>query len=153
MNPHTLVDLLGVAHPILQGGMTWVSRHELAAAVSQAGALGVIGSGGMEPDDFRAEILALRGKTSRPFGVNIPLVNVRPDGDDSIVERLVEIALEERVRIVVTSAGSPSRYTQRFKSAGTIVIHVVPSPRLAQKAEAAGVDAVVAESTEAGGHV
>jgi len=153
VNPHALVDLLGVAHPILQGGMTWVSRHELAAAVSQAGALGVIGSGGMEPEDLRAEIRALRTKTSKPFAVNIPLVNVRPDGDESIVERLVDVVLEERVAIVVTGAGSPSRYTQRLKSAGALVIHVVPSARLAQKAEAAGVDAVVAESTEAGGHI
>ena len=133
--------------------MTWVSRHELAAAVSEAGALGVLGSGGMEPSELRSEIRTLRTKTSRPFAVNVPLVNVRPDGDDSIVDRLIEIVLEERVSIVVTGAGSPSRYTKRLKAAGALVIHVVPSVRLAQKAEAAGVDAVVAESTEAGGHI
>jgi len=130
-----------------------VSRHELAAAVSTAGALGVLGSGGMEPADLRSEIRALRAKTSRPFAVNLPLVNVRPDGDEGIVEALARVIVEERVRIVITGAGSPSRFTERFKDAGAVVVHVVPSVRLAQKAEAAGVDAIVAESSESGGHV
>ncbi len=151
--PHALALLLGIRHPILQGGMTWVSRHALAAAVSEAGALGVLGSGGMEPEELRSEIRALRTATARPFAVNVPLVNVRPDGDDTIVERLVEVVCEERVGIVVTSAGSPARYTARLAEGGALVVHVVPSVELARKAEAAGVDAIVAESTEAGGHV
>lgn len=146
-------DLLGIDHPVLQGGMTWVGRHQLAAAVSEAGALGVIGSGGMDPDVLREEIQALRRTSDRPFGVNIPLVNVRPDAKDGMVEELVEVVLEERVPVVVTGAGSPRRFTPRLRAAGAVVLHVVPSVALARKAEAAEVDAIVAESFEAGGHL
>lgn len=148
-----LQHLLGIDHPILQGGMTWVSRHALAAAVSEAGALGVIGSGGMEAEELRNEIRALRRLTRRSFGVNVPLVNVRPDGDELIVERLIAVVIEERVPIVVTSAGSAARFTCRLKAAGAVVIHVVPSVPLAVKAAEAGVDALVAESSESGGHI
>jgi enoyl-[acyl-carrier protein] reductase II len=148
-----LTTLLGVDYPILQAGMTWVSRHALAAAVSRAGALGVIGSGGMDPDELRAEIRALRALTAKPFAVNLPLINVRPDGDDSIVGKLFEVVLGERVPIVITSAGTPKTYTPRLKAAGAVVLHVVPSVSLALKAEAAGVDAIIAEGCEAGGHI
>jgi enoyl-[acyl-carrier protein] reductase II len=133
--------------------MAWVSRHGLAAAVSKAGALGVIGSGGMDPDELCAEIRALRALTPRPFAVNVPLINVRPDGDDSIVGQLFEVVLAERVPVVITSAGTPRTYTPRLREAGAVVLHVVPSVALALKAEAAGVDALVAEGREAGGHI
>lgn len=145
-------SLFGVRHPIVQGGMSWVSRHPLAAAVSEAGALGVIGSGGMDVDELRDEIRALRALTPAPFGVNVTLVNVRPDGAD-LVEELMRVVIDERVPIAIVGAGSPSRYTDRLHEAGTVVVHVVPSVALAAKAAAAGVDAVVAESVEAGGHV
>jgi enoyl-[acyl-carrier protein] reductase II len=150
---NALMHLLGIRHPILQGGMSWISRHELAAAVSEAGALGVIGSGGMDAGELRREIRALRAKTDRPFGVNIPLVNVRPDGDDGMVDRLVDVVLQECVPVVITGGGTPARYTSLLKDVGTTVLHVVPSVRLALKAQDCGVDAVIAESTEAGGHV
>jgi enoyl-[acyl-carrier protein] reductase II len=153
MSRFVLARLLGIDHPIVQGGMTWVSRHALAAAVSEAGALGVIGSGGMEAEELRGEIRALRTLTSRSFAVNVPLVNVRPDGDDGIVERLIDVVVDECVPIVVTGAGSPARFTKRLKDAGAVVIHVVPSVPLARKAADAGVDAVVAESCESGGHI
>jgi enoyl-[acyl-carrier protein] reductase II len=145
--------LVGIDVPIVQAGMTWVSRHELAAAVSCAGALGVIGSGGMDPDELRAEIRALRRLTGQPFAVNIPLINVRPDGDDGIVERLVRVVIEEYVPVVITSAGTPRTYTARLRDAGAIVLHVVPTVALACKARDAGVDAIVAEGHESGGHV
>jgi len=153
MRSTPLTALLGIEHPILQGGMTWVSRSELAAAVSEAGAMGVIGSGGMEPEELREEIRKLRARTARTFGVNVPLVNVRPDGDEGIVDRLVDVVLEEQVPVVVTGAGSPRRYTADLRAAGARVLHVVPSVALARKCEEAGVDAVIAESAEAGGHI
>ena len=149
----SLTRLLGIEHPILQGGMTWVSRHALAAAVSEAGALGILGSGGMEPEELRSEMRALRGLTLRPFAVNVPLVDVRPNGDPGVVERMIEVAIDERAPVVVTGAGSPARFTTRLKAAGATVIHVVPSVDLARKAVDAGVDAVVAESSESGGHI
>ena len=133
MHPTPVTRLLGIEHPILQGGMTWVSRSGLAAAVSEAGALGVIGSGGMEPEELRDEIRELRARTARAFGVNVPLVNVRPDGDDSIVDRLIEVVLEEAVPVVVTGAGSPRRFTADLQAAGALVLHVVPSVELARK--------------------
>jgi len=153
MRPGALPDLLGITYPIVQGGMSWVSRHALAAAVSEAGALGVIGSGGMEPDELREEIRALRRLTGRAFAVNVPLIDVRVSGTDDVAARLVDVVVEERVPIVVTGAGSPARFTPRLQQAGARVLHVVPSVRLARKAEGAGVDALVAEGFEAGGHV
>ncbi len=145
--------LVGIDYPIVQAGMAWVSRHELAAAVSNAGALGVIGSGGLDPSELRAEIRGLRRRCARPFAVNVPLINVRPDGDDSIVAQLFDVVLAERVPVVITSAGSPRAWTPRLQTAGAVVIHVVPSPALALKAEACGVDALVAEGFDSGGHV
>lgn len=149
----SLAELLGIRHAIVLGGMTWVGRHALAAAVSEAGGLGVIGSGGMDADELRGEIRALRKLTDRPFGVNVPLIDVRAAGEGDAVEPLIEVVIGERVPVVVTAAGSARRYTERLHAAGARVVHVVPSPELAQKAEAAGVDAVVAESVEGGGHV
>ncbi len=132
--------------------MAWVSRHRLASAVSEAGGLGVLGAATMEPAELRSEIALTRECTSRPFGVNVPLLCLRPDGSDVTTE-LISIVIEERIPVVITGAGSPARYTAELQRAGCTVLHVVPSPKLALKAEAAGVDAVVAESLEAGGHV
>lgn len=132
--------------------MSWVSRHGLAAAVSEAGGLGVIGAATMDPDELRGEIRALRALTERPFGVNVPLVLLRPDGGDRVPD-LIGVVLEEDVPVVITGAGSPRRFTQELKDAGRKVAHVVPSPKLAAKAQASGVDFVIAESTEGGGHV
>ena len=147
-----LTRLLDLRLPIVQGGMSWVSRHRLAGAVSEAGALGVIGAATMNPDELREEIRTLRGHTSRPFAVNVPLVLLRPDGGDRVPE-LIEVVLAEDVPIVITGAGSPRRFTAELKRAGRIVAHVVPSPEFAMKAHASGVDFVIAESTEGGGHV
>jgi enoyl-[acyl-carrier protein] reductase II len=147
-----LTSLLGLDVPIVQGGMAWVSGSRLAAAVSEAGALGVLGSATMSPEELRDEIRAVRARTSRPFAVNLPLIRLRPDGEDLLGE-LAEVILSEDVRVVITGAGSPAHWTPRFQEAGLIVGHVVPSPRLARKACDAGVDFVVAESSEAGGHV
>ena len=147
-----LTRLLDIRHPIVQGGMAWVSRHQLAAAVSEAGGLGVLGAATMEPAELRAEIEAVRGLTNKPFAVNVPLVIVRPDGCD-IVEDLIAVILEEKVPVVITGAGSPDRFTTRLQSAGSSVFHVVPSARLAKKSEAAGCNAVIAESQESGGHI
>ncbi|NOY77164.1 MAG: nitronate monooxygenase [Calditrichaeota bacterium] len=143
---HTrITDLFGINTPIIQGGMIWVSGHELAAAVSEAGGLGLLGSGSMYPDELRKEIQATRALTQKPFGVNVPLL--RPD-----VEKIVAVVLEEKIPIVFTSAGNPRTFTEQLKQNGAKVVHVVPSVRFALKAEAAGVDAIVAEGTEAGGH-
>lgn len=152
MPPTNLKELLGLEFPIIQGGMSWVSRHRLAAAVSHAGALGVIGAATMDPEELRSEIRALRALTQRPYAVNVPLVLLRPDGGDR-VPGLIEVILSERVPIVITGAGSPRRFTGQLKEAGIRVAHVVPSPELACKAYASGVDFVIAESIEGGGHV
>ena len=152
MHETPLTRLLGTRLPIVQGGMAWVSRHRLAAAVSEAGGLGVLGAATMEPEELRREIALVRARTQRPFAVNVPLVCVRPDGTP-IAEQLVEVAIAERVPVVITGAGSPARFTERLRKGGATVLHVVPSPALAAKAEAAGVHAVVAESCEAAGHI
>lgn len=149
----SLNHVLGTRIPLIQGGMSWVSRHALAAAVSEAGALGVIGSGGMDEAELREEIRALRQVTERPFAVNLPLTNVHPDHGDELLSRCIEVTLDESVPVVVTGAGSPRHYTPMLKEAGARVLHVVPSPQLALKCEQAGVDAVIAESNEGGGHV
>ena len=141
----SITELFGIAYPIVQGGMIWVSGHELAAAVSEAGGLGLLGSGSMYPEELRKEIRRTREITLKPFGVNIPLL--RAD-----VEKIVAVVLEEKIPIVFTSAGNPRKFTGLLKENGIHVVHVVPSVRFALKAEAAGVDAIVAEGTEAGGH-
>jgi enoyl-[acyl-carrier protein] reductase II len=140
-----LCDLLGIEFPIIQGGMVWVSYRELCSAVSEAGGLGVLAGGSMEPDELREEIRLVRRKTKKPFGVNIPIV--RPNAD-----ALVRAAIAEGARVICTSAGNPKRYTQEIQAAGLKVLHVVASPGMAVKAADAGVNAVVAEGIEAGGH-
>ncbi|RJO68937.1 MAG: nitronate monooxygenase [Myxococcales bacterium] len=138
-------ELFGIEHPIVQAGMIWVSGAKLAAAAAEAGALGLIGAGSMTPELLRAQIRKARTLTARPFGVNLPIFH-------RYAEEMVPIILEEGVRIVFTSAGSPKKYTPTFKAAGIVVAHVVSTPELAKKCEDAGVDAVVAEGFEAGGH-
>jgi enoyl-[acyl-carrier protein] reductase II len=137
--------LLGVRYPIVQGGMIWAAGWRLAAAVSEAGGLGVIGAGSMSPELLAEHIEKARAATKLPFGVNVP-VNGRE------AELRIERALEGGVRIFFTSAGSPKRFTPTLQAAGAVVVHVVPSAALARKVEEAGCDAVVAEGTEAGGH-
>ncbi len=142
---HTRVsELLGVDFPIVQAPMGWIARAQLAAAVSEAGALGIIETSSGELDAVRAEILAMRERTDRPFGVNIAQLFVR---DPAIVDFVVE----QGVRFVTTSAGDPTRYTAKLKDAGLTVFHVVPTLAAALKAVAAGVDGLVVEGGEGGG--
>ena len=142
---HTRVsELLGVDYPIVQAPMGWIARAQLAAAVSEAGALGIIETSSGELDAVRAEILAMRERTDRPFGVNIAQLFVR---DPAIVDFVVE----QGVRFVTTSAGDPTRYTAKLKDAGLTVFHVVPTLAAAMKAVAAGVDGLVGEGGEGGG--
>lgn len=140
-----ITTLFDIEFPIIQGGMIWCSGWELAAAVSNAGGLGLIGSGSMYPDVLREHIQKCKAATSKPFGVNVPLLY--PD-----IEKHMDIIIEEKVPIVFTSAGNPATWTQKLKSHGIKVVHVVSNVKFAQKAEAAGVDAIVAEGFEAGGH-
>jgi enoyl-[acyl-carrier protein] reductase II len=137
--------LFGINYPIIQAGMVWASGWRLASAVSNAGGLGMIGSGSMYPDVLREHIRKCKLATTRPFGVNIPLLY--PD-----IDQHFEIVLEEDVKIVFTSAGNPATWTGILKEKGITVVHVVSSSRFAKKAELAGCDAVVAEGFEAGGH-
>lgn len=140
-----ITDLFGIQYPIIQAGMVWVSGHKLASAVSNAGGLGLIGAGSMYPDVLREHIRKCKKETSKPFGVNIPLFY--PD-----LQEILEIILEERVKIVFSSAGNPKLYTKALQDEGVCVTHVVSSVKFARKAEEAGVDAIVAEGFEAGGH-
>jgi enoyl-[acyl-carrier protein] reductase II len=138
-------DLFQVEHPIVQGGMVWVSGGKLAAAVSNAGALGLIGAGSMKPDLLQHHIRKAKGLTSRPFGVNVPLLYKE-------TQVQLQMAIDEGVRIFFTSAGSPKTHTAWLKSQGATVVHVASTPELALKCQDAGVDAVVVEGFEAGGH-
>lgn len=140
-----LTSLLGVRYPVVQAGMIWCSGWRLAAAVSQAGGLGVIGSGSMYPDVLREHIRKCKAATDKPFAVNVPMLY--PD-----VDKHLAIIAEEGVGIVFTSAGNPATWTGWLKERGITVVHVIASVKFARKAEAAGVDAVVAEGFEAGGH-
>jgi len=140
-----ITKLFGIQYPIIQAGMVWCSGWRLAAAVSNAGGLGLIGSGSMHTDNLREHIQKIKQATDKPFGINIPLLY--PQIDD-----LIDIIIEEEVKIVFTSAGSPKKYTSFFKSKGITVVHVVSSAFFAKKCEEAGCDAVVAEGFEAGGH-
>jgi len=144
---HTRVcSLLGIRYPIIEGGMAWISDAALAAAVSNAGGLGQIAAGSLSDEGaLRREIEKARELTDKPIGINIPLISPG-------AEWMIEVVIDEGVSIITTSAGSPSRFTRKIKEHGLRVIHVVPSARLAKKAEDAGVDAVVAEGIEAGGH-
>lgn len=141
-----LCELLGVDYPIIQGGMAWVSTAELAAAVSNAGGLGVIGAGQMPPEMVREEIRKTKELTGRPFGVNMMLLH--PQIDD-----LFEVVLDERVPVVTTGAGNPGTYIPSLKERGIKVLPVVPSVALAKRMERVGVDAIIAEGTESGGHI
>lgn len=137
--------LFGIRYPIISGGMVWCSGWRLASAVSQAGGLGLIGAGSMHPEVLREHIVRCRAATDKPFGVNVPLLY--PE-----IETIMKIIVEERVPIVFTSAGNPKTWTRKLKDEGIKVAHVVSSSKFAAKCEEAGVDAVVAEGFEAGGH-
>ncbi len=141
-----ITELFGIEYPIILGGMLFISRAELAAAVSEAGGLGVVAAGTfLDEEDVRKEIIKVKELTSKPFAVNVPIF--KPNA-----EQLIRIAVEEGVKIIATSAGSPKKYTAELKERGLTVYHVVASVVHAIKAEEAGVDAVVAEGIEAGGH-
>ena len=140
-----VTKLFGVNYPIIQAGMIWASGWRLASAVSNAGGLGLIGSGSMYPDVLREHIQKSKAATSKPFGVNIPLLY--PD-----IDKHIQIVIEEEVKIVFTSAGNPKTWTSVLKEKGVTVVHVISSSKFAKKAEEAGCDAVVAEGFEAGGH-
>ncbi|MBC6492974.1 NAD(P)H-dependent flavin oxidoreductase [Flavihumibacter stibioxidans] len=140
-----ITNLFGIQYPIIQAGMIWASGWRLASAVSNAGGLGLLGAGSMYPDVLIDHIRKCRSATSKPFGVNVPLLY--PD-----LDKLMQIIVDEGVKIVFTSAGNPKTWTGMFKEKGITVVHVVSSSRFALKAEEAGCDAVVAEGFEAGGH-
>ncbi|MFT7156205.1 MAG: enoyl-[acyl-carrier protein] reductase II, partial [Parvicella sp.] len=140
-----ITELLGVKYPIIQGGMIWCSGWELASAVSNAGGLGVIGSGSMYPEVLDVHIEKCMRATDRPFAVNLPMLY--PD-----IDKHIETIIKYNVPIVFTSAGNPKTYTEYLKKKGIIVVHVVSSLKFALKAQVAGVDAVVVEGFEAGGH-
>ena len=141
-----ICDLLQIEYPILQGGMAWLGTAELAAAVSEAGGLGIIGAGHMPPDIFRNEIHKLKERTSKPFGCNIMLMS-------PFVKEVMEVVVEERVPVITTGAGNPGVYIPALKEIGTKVIPVVASVLLAKRLLRGGIDAIVAEGTESGGHV
>ncbi|MDO6603375.1 NAD(P)H-dependent flavin oxidoreductase [Arenibacter palladensis] len=140
-----IADLFGIQYPIIQAGMVWASGWRLASAVSNAGGLGIIGAGSMYPEVLREHIVKCKLATNKPFGVNVPMLY--PD-----IEKLMAIVVELDVKIVFTSAGNPKTWTTYLKDRGITVVHVVSSVKFAQKAEEAGVDAIVAEGFEAGGH-
>jgi len=142
---NSITSLFNIEYPIIQGGMIWCSGWELASAVSNAGGLGLIGSGSMYPEVLRAHIQKCKAATSKPFGVNVPLLY--PD-----IDKHLEIIVEEGVKIVFTSAGNPAKYTNWLKERGITVVHVIANTKFAKKCEDAGVDAIVAEGFEAGGH-
>lgn len=141
----SITRLFGIRHPIVQAGMVWVSGAKLAAACSNAGALGLVGAGSMRPDVFREHLRRMHALTDQPWGVNLPIFH-------KYAEDCVQILLEEGVKIVFTSAGSPKKYTPMLKERGLTVVHVVATGAQARKCQEAGCDAVVAEGFEAGGH-
>lgn len=145
MKPNRITELFGIQYPVIAGGMVWCSGWRLAAAVSNAGGLGLLGAGSMHLETLIEHIDKMNAATDKPWGINIPLMY--PE-----IDRLIEIIIEKGVKIVFTSAGSPKKYTARFHEAGIKVAHVVSSSKFAKKCEEAGVDAVVAEGFEAGGH-
>jgi enoyl-[acyl-carrier protein] reductase II len=142
----SLCDLLGIDHPIVQGGMAWVSPPELVVAVSEAGALGILGAGNAPPDLVEAQVREIKAKTNRPFGVNVPLIS-------PFIREIVDICVRERVPVVTTGAGSPSAFIPELKEAGVFVMPVVASVALAKRLERAGADALIAEGSESGGHI
>lgn len=140
-----ITKLFNIKYPIIQGGMIWCAGWELASAVSNAGGLGLIGSGSMYPDILRTHIRKCKAATDKPFGINVALLYPN-------VEEIIQIVIDEGIKIVFTSAGNPKTWTPLLKQHDVIVTHVVPATKYALKCEAAGVDAVVAEGFEAGGH-
>jgi len=140
-----ITELFNIKHPIIQGGMVWVSGWKLASAVSNAGGLGLIGAGSMYPEVLQEHIQKCKIATTKPFGVNVPMLY--PD-----IEKIMDIIIEEGVKIVFTSAGNPKRWTAFLKENGVTVVHVVSSVKFALKAQDAGVAAIVCEGFEAGGH-
>lgn len=140
-----ITTLFKVHYPLIQAGMIWNSGWKLASAVSNAGGLGIIGAGSMYPDVLQEHITKCKRATSKPFGVNIPMLYPN-------IDEIIEIVIKEKIPIVCTSAGNPKIYTSRLKQHGITVVHVVSSVKFALKAQDAGVDAVVAEGFEAGGH-
>lgn len=145
MKKNRITELFGIEKPIVQGGMVWISGWRLAAAVSNAGGLGLLGAGSLPPELFREHISKMKQATDKPWGVNLPLMN-------PAIDELIKIVVEEGVKIVFTSAGSPKKYTAMLHEHGIKVAHVVSSSKFARKCEDAGVDAVVCEGFEAGGH-
>jgi enoyl-[acyl-carrier protein] reductase II len=145
MSKNRITKLFNIKYPIIQGGMVWCSGWRLASAVSNAGGLGLIGSGSMYPDVLRDHIQKCKAATNKPFGVNVPLMYPQ-------IEEIMQIIIEEKVPIVFTSAGNPKLWTSKLQEEGIKVAHLVSSSKFAQKSEEAGVDAVVAEGFEAGGH-
>jgi enoyl-[acyl-carrier protein] reductase II len=145
MFSNRITQLFNIQYPIVQAGMVWTSGWRLASAVSNAGGLGMIGSGSMNPELLEQHIIKCKAATNKPFGVNVPLLYAE-------VDKQIEVIIHNKVDIVVTSAGNPSIFTARLKQHDIKVVHVVSSSHFAQKAESAGCDAVIAEGFEAGGH-
>lgn len=141
-----ITELLGCEYPLIQGGMAWVAEHTLAAAVSNAGGVGLIAGGSAPIDYLRDQIRKCKEKTNKPFGVNIMMMS--PNADD-----LAQLCIDEKVAVVTTGAGNPAKYIPAWKEAGIKIIPVIPSVALAKRMERAGADAVVAEGTESGGHI
>ena len=141
-----VTELLGIEYPVIQGGMAWVAEHKLAAAVADAGGLGLIGAASAPPEVVREEIRKAKELTDKPFGVNVMLLNPN-------AEEVAKIVVEEGIKVVTTGAGSPEKYMKEWKEAGVKVIPVVASVALARRMERCGADAVVAEGTESGGHI
>lgn len=142
----SLCDILGIEYPVLQGGMAWVATGELAGAVSNAGGLGIIGAGNAPAEIVREEIRKVKQITTKPFGVNVMLLS-------PFVDEVMDVIIEERVPVITTGAGNPGKYITRLKAIGCKIIPVVPSVSLAKRMERLGVDAIIAEGTEAGGHI
>jgi enoyl-[acyl-carrier protein] reductase II len=140
-----ITELFKIKYPIIQAGMIWCSGWKLASAVSNAGGLGLLGAGSMYPDIFEQHITKMKAATTKPWGVNLPLLYPQMD-------ELIEIVLRQQVKIVFSSAGNPKKYTALFKEHGITVVHVIANTKFALKAQEAGVDAIVAEGFEAGGH-
>ena len=140
-----ITSLFDIQIPVIQGGMVWCSGWRLASAVSNHGGLGLLGAGSMYPEVLREHIQKMKQATTKPWGVNVPLLYPN-------IDQLIDILEEEQVKIVFTSAGNPAKYTQRLKSKGMTVVHVIANTKFALKCEEAGVDAIVAEGFEAGGH-
>ena len=141
-----ITEILGIEYPIIQGGMAWVAEHNLAAAVSNAGGLGIIGAGGAPAEFVREQIRKTKEATGQPFGVNVMLMN--PEADE-----IAKVIVDEGVRVVTTGAGNPAKYMEMWKAAGVKVIPVIASVAMAKMMERGGADAVVAEGMESGGHI